>query len=138
MNDEALRPVERRVMTMVDEGVAISDIAGRIKRSPAHVRRVIMWARTPRSGPPSRRLPAALENRVIELRRRGESYERIGQRLKRSPRFVQQVEGFAHLRKAEDDTAVVQKALDLLAEAGREARTQPSLPHPDVTSKEDS
>lgn len=137
MNDESLRPIERRVLAMVDDGVAVDDIAARLKRSPAYVRRMIRWARTPRTGPASRRLSDALERRVLALRRRGESHEEIGRRLGRSARSVRQVEGFAHFKQARD-TAVFKRALDLLAQAGREARSEPSLPHPDVTSKEAS
>lgn len=137
MNDDALRPLERRVLAMVDDGIAVDDIAARLKRSPAYVRRMIRWARTPRTGPPSRRLSDALERRVLALRGRGETHEQIGRRLGRSARYVRQVEGFAHFKRARD-AAVFRRALDLLTQSGREARREPSLPHPDVTSKETS
>ena len=38
-----LRPVERRVLAMRDEGVHIDEIARRIDRSPSHVERVILF-----------------------------------------------------------------------------------------------
>lgn len=95
-----LRPIERRVLAMRDEGQSVSEIAGRIKRSPGHVERMIVWTGIPRSGPAQRRSPRPIERRVLALRARGETHAEIGRRLRRSPRYVRQVEGLAHFTLA--------------------------------------
>ena len=87
---------------MRDDGLASEQIGERIKRSAAHVERIILWTELPRTGPPSRRYSRALERRVLEFRSRGESYDQIGTRFRRSPRFIRQVEGLAHYRLALD------------------------------------
>ncbi len=96
---EMLRPVERRVLTMRDEGVTIEEIARRFRRSPALVARIIEWTEIPRSGLPVKRTPRAIEQRVLTLRASGESHEQIGQRFHRSARFIRQVEGLAHFQR---------------------------------------
>jgi transcriptional regulator len=95
-----LRPIERRVLAMRDEGLSVSEIASRINRSSDHVERVIRWTEIPRSRPAPARYPQAIETRVLALRSQGESHEQIGRRLGRGPRFVRQVEGLAHFRMA--------------------------------------
>lgn len=87
---------------MRDEGQSIPEIAGRIKKSPEHVERIIEWTQLDRPGEPSRRSAEAMEQRVIAMRRQGESYEEIAERFRRSPGFIRRVEGMAHYRKAVD------------------------------------
>lgn len=93
-----LRPIERRVLSMRDEGVGIDEIGRRIRKSPERVERIIAWTSIPRSNPPVRRSPSALERRVLALRSAGESHEEIGQRFRRGTRYIRQVEGLAHYR----------------------------------------
>lgn len=95
-----LRPIERRVLAMREEGMPVSEIAERINRSPDHVERMIRWTEIPRSRPARKRSPRAIESRVLALRSRGESHEEIGRRLRRGSHFVRQVEGLAHFRMA--------------------------------------
>lgn len=97
-----LRPVERRILAMRDAGQSVHEIAGRLKRSPEHVERMISWTDLPRSGPASRRSAKALERRVLALRAGGESYDQIGRRFRRGTGFIKQVEGLAHYRLALD------------------------------------
>ena len=87
---------------MRDDGQSIEEIAARLKRSSAHVERIIAWTELPRSGPASRKAPHAMEKRVLEFRADGESYDRIGRRFNRGPDFIRQVEGLAHYRMALD------------------------------------
>jgi len=94
--------MERRVVAMSAAGLDHSEIAERIRRSPAHVEEVIGWSQIPRSRPPARRVHRALESRVLDLRSAGESHEQIATRFKRSPRFIRQIEGLAHFRLAMD------------------------------------
>jgi len=95
-----LRPIERRILAMREEGLGIAEIALRLKRSPEHVERMISWTEIPRSGPPMRRSPRPIERRVLALRSDGESHERIARRFLRSPGFIRRVEGLAHYTKA--------------------------------------
>ncbi len=88
------------MLSLRDAGHSVEDIATRFKRSPAHVERIIEWTELPRTGPASRRASHALEARVLALRADGESYQRIGERFKRGPDFIKQVEGLAHYRRA--------------------------------------
>jgi DNA-binding CsgD family transcriptional regulator len=81
---------------MRDEGLHIDEIARRIDRSPGHVERVIVWTEIPRAGRPARRSPTALGRRVLALRAEGESHDEIGERFRRGPKYIRQVEGLAH------------------------------------------
>ena len=93
-----LRPLERRVLGMLDEGVAIDEIGRRIRKSPEHVERIIDWTSIPRSSLPVRRSPSAVERRVLALLDAGETHEEVGQRFRRSADYIRQVEGLAHYR----------------------------------------
>lgn len=87
------------MLAMRDEGVAVDEIASRLKRSPEFVHRVIEWTQIPRSARTSSSDLTALQRRVLALRSDGEDHETIGQRFKKGPRFIRQVEGLAHFRK---------------------------------------
>ena len=94
--------MERRVLAMRDEGVAIDEIARRIDRSPAHVERVIAWTEIPRNGRRRHTTPTPIERAVLRLRSQGESHEEIAKRFKRSPKYIRQVEGLAHYTQGID------------------------------------
>ena len=91
-----LRPVERRVLAMRDDGVHVDEIARRIQRSPAHVERMIAWTDIPRQGLRVRTSPTAIQRAVLRLRAEGESHAEIGRRFNRSPKYIRQVEGLAY------------------------------------------
>ena len=97
-----LRAVERRVLMMRDDGVAIDEIARRIARSPAHVERVITWADLPRTGPRGRTSPTAIQRAVLRLRAEGESHGEIAVRFNKGPKYIRQVEGLAHYTQGLD------------------------------------
>jgi DNA-binding CsgD family transcriptional regulator len=98
---EQLRPIERRVLKMRDDGMAIDSIAERFKRSPGFVERVISWTEIPRSGTRPDRVLRPLEKRVLDMRAAGESHDEIGRRFKKTARFIQQVEGLAHFKESQ-------------------------------------
>ncbi len=95
---ENLRPLERRIAAMQDDGLSSGEIAQRVGRSPAQVERILQWISIPRSGPPPHRSPRPIELRVLALRAAGETHAEIGSRFRRSARFIRQVEGLAHFR----------------------------------------
>lgn len=96
---DRLRPIERRILTMKEEGKPVADIANRIKRSPEFVERIIEWTDIPRAGSRRETLLSPLQSRVLALAADGEDHETIAKRFKKSERFIRQVEGLAHYRK---------------------------------------
>ncbi len=96
-----LRPLERRILAMRAEGLDPETIGRRLKRSPAHVERIIAWTAIPRRGP-ARRATRALDRRVLDLRAAGETHAEIADRFRRTPDFIRRVEGLAHFRLARD------------------------------------
>jgi hypothetical protein len=85
---------------MRDNGLTTEEIALRIRRSPAHVERIISWTELPSRRSAPRVAAKAFERRVLALRADGESYEQIGSRFRRSAGFIKRVEGLAHYRLA--------------------------------------
>ncbi|MGH8959072.1 MAG: sigma factor-like helix-turn-helix DNA-binding protein [Acidimicrobiia bacterium] len=94
-----LRPVERRILALRAEGVAVDEIARRFRRSPQHVERVLSWTQIPRESEPDR--PDGLrpiERRVLAMRGEGLSYDEIGRRFNRGPDHIRRVERYAGFR----------------------------------------
>lgn len=97
-----LRPLERRVLAMHDDGLKTEEIGRRIRKSPERVESIIAWTAIPRIRPPARRSPTAIERRVTALLDSGETHAQVGKRFNRSAAYVRQVEGLAHYRQAID------------------------------------
>lgn len=97
---QVLRPLERRIVRLLEEGLDEAEIAGRFRRSPDWVLRVASMARMPRS--PARPLRVdvlrPLERRVLRWRSGGADYAEIAPRFRRSPGFVQRVEDLARYK----------------------------------------
>jgi DNA-binding CsgD family transcriptional regulator len=103
-----LRPVERLVLRLVDEGVGDVEIARRFRRSPEMIRRITAMARLPRTT--GARVVSddglrPLERRLLRWRHYGATYAEIGPRFRRSPAYVARVEAFARY-KLEDRPAM--------------------------------
>ena len=99
-NEPRLRPFERRVLQLVDNGVDEVEIARRFRRSPDMIGRVIAWTRLPRFEGVERSpdVLRPLERRVLRWRESGAEYSEIGHRFGRGPVFVEQVEGLARYK----------------------------------------
>jgi hypothetical protein len=101
--DTTLRPLERRVLRLVDEGVPDVEIARRFRRSPDSIRRIVVYAGFPASPPavsghadPLR----PLERRVIRWRDAGSHPADIGPRFRRSAAHIERVETWARAKLA--------------------------------------
>ena len=115
---DSLRPMERRVLTMREEGTPVEEIAARLKRSPQFIERVVRWTEIPREGRTRDTLLTPLQSRVLALSSQGEDTATIARKFKRTERFIRQVEGVAHFRKG---LGLIREAADQ-ARAAEEAR----------------
>lgn len=102
MPAQQLRPLERRLLRLSDQGVGSEELARRFVRSPEHIDRVLDLARMPgRTGPPPQRHELnPLERRVLRWRRQGLDLDEVAERFRRSPRHLAQVERLAHYKLA--------------------------------------
>ncbi len=99
MERSRLRPLERRILRLTDDGVDRAEIARRFRRSPQFVGRVIELARLPgRAATRDVRVLRPLERRVLGWREQGATYRDIAPRFRRSPEFVERVESLARYK----------------------------------------
>src|SRR4051812_5076768 len=100
---QALRPLERRVVQLVEDGVSSTEIARRFRRSPEMINRIIDMASLPGrgTGPVARgEKLRPVERRVLRWRNEGADYNEIGARFRRSAAHVERVEQLAHYKSA--------------------------------------
>ncbi len=99
--EASLRPIERRILSLVEAGTDRQEIARRFKRSPEFIDRVIGLTRVPRHTTVSETVPHQLrpiERRVLRWRREGESYEGMAPRFRRSPGHLERIAGLAEYK----------------------------------------
>ncbi len=96
-----MRPLERRVTKLVDDGIGETEIARRFRRSPEMIHRILGMASFPASAsalPAPNALLRPLERRVLQWREAGAGYDEISTRFRRSVAGVQQVERLARYK----------------------------------------
>lgn len=102
MPEVVLRPIERVVMRLHGEGASLADIGTRVRKKPGTVSRIIAMTEYKQDGlsvPTRNDHPLrAVERVVLNLRRRGETYGQIGNRLAVSGRRVQLIERLAEFK----------------------------------------
>jgi len=102
MPDERLRPIERRVLALKEEGVPEQEIARRFRRSPRFIQQVEELATLDgRDAKRRRRRDGSLrpvERRILTWRERGMSTDELAERFRRSPEFVARVERLARYK----------------------------------------
>lgn len=100
VKDERLRPLERRLLRLADEGIDEIELARRFRRSPDHIRRVLDLARLPgRRAPTERERLRPLERRLLRWRQQGASWSELADRFRRSTPGLAQVERLARYKQ---------------------------------------
>jgi hypothetical protein len=97
-----LRPLERRILSLVEAGIDSGEIARRFRRSPEFIDRVITLAQLPRHhATPTRPRVHQLrpiERRVLHWRGEGVTFEGMAPRFRRSPGHLERIAGFAEYK----------------------------------------
>jgi len=97
-----LRPLERRIARLADEGVDELEIAWRFRKSPRFVRQVQSLAERdtrPGDGVGDEAL-RPLERRLLRWRDLGFDHEELAPRFRRTPEFLSRVEEMARYKLA--------------------------------------
>ncbi len=96
------RPIERVILRLEDENVSRSEIARRVGKRPGTVRRILLMVEYKKDRPPKLEPDNAglrpVERVIARLRRQGETYGEIGNRLGRSGAQVRRIEGYVRLK----------------------------------------
>jgi DNA-binding CsgD family transcriptional regulator len=99
-----LRPIERVVMRLHDEGCTLADIGKKVGKKPGTVTRIMRMTEYKQDGLPDQAANQhplrPVERVVLRLRDKGETYSQIGNRLARSGRRVQFIESLAEFKQS--------------------------------------
>lgn len=98
---QTLRPIERRVLDLHEEGVSVDEIAARFNKSPEFVDRLLTWTDIPRNGTDNGRELNPIERRVLDMRAEGQSRAEIAEKFRKTERYIRQVEGLAHFKEGQ-------------------------------------
>ena len=97
--EQNLRPVERRVRKLTDQGLSDPEIAWRFRRSPGYIRQVRRLSEVPRPDGDARsrdELLRPLERCVLRWRQQGADYPELAARFRRHPSTLRRIEALAH------------------------------------------
>lgn len=107
IGEARLRPVERVMRRLADDGMSESDIAWRFRRTPGHIRRVLDMTRLQREPRGSASDTAfglrPIERVVLRARDEGTDTAEIAARLRRTPQGVAQIERLADYKLEQGD-----------------------------------
>lgn len=98
---EGLRPVERRVLRLADEGLDDAEIGRRFGRGPAwtaQVRRLAAVDRPQQARADDDETLRPIERRLLRWRDEGADHDDLAPRFRRSADFLARVEGYAHYK----------------------------------------
>lgn len=100
VHDTSLRPVERRVLRMSEQGLDDAEIGRRFRHSADWTARVRSLSEVPRPNGHHLRgdVLRPIERRVLRWRAAGADYDELAPRFRRSPDFLRQVEALARYR----------------------------------------
>jgi len=94
-----LRPIERRVLSLLDSGVDVSEVARRFHRSAPHISQVARLARLDgRHHVPVPSTLRPIERRILSWRSSGASHAAIAARFKRSEAWTARLEDLANYK----------------------------------------
>ena len=97
----SLRPLERCVLRLVQNGFDDGEIAHRFRRSPQFIRRVIMYTGLPRQGSKAERSGLRpVERCILRWRADGADHADIGRRFHRSAGHIERIEQLAAFKAA--------------------------------------
>ena len=99
-----LRPIERVVMRLHNEGCSLADIGKKVRKKPGTVTRIMRMTEYKQDGLPeqaaSDHLLRPVERVVLRLREQGETYGQIGNRLAHSGQRIQFIESLAEFKQS--------------------------------------
>lgn len=104
MADHHLRPIERTVRRLREDGLSRGDVAWRLRRSPGFVRRVETMSEIERGAPSAAGDELSdvtlrpIERCVLSSLEAGTGYAEVAARLRRTPSYVYRVEQLANLK----------------------------------------
>ena len=100
VHDTSLRPVERWVLRMSEQGLDDAEIGRRFRHSADWTARVRSLSEVPRPNGHHLRgdVLRPIERRVLRWRAAGADYDELAPRFRRSPDFLRQVEALAQYR----------------------------------------
>lgn len=100
MDEQALRPIERRIRKLSQEGMPDPEIAWRFRRTPGYVRQVRRLAELPRTGADRTgdRTLRPLERRLLRWRDEGVDYPELAARFRRQPQTLERIEEMARFK----------------------------------------
>ena len=94
-----LRPLERRVLRLAEDGVDDAEIGRRFRRSPEWAARVRELAEVPHHGTgPRGDVLRPLERRILRWRAAGVGHDELSRRFRRSSDFLRRAESRAPSR----------------------------------------
>jgi hypothetical protein len=95
-----LRPIERRVSRLADDGVLPAEIGRRFNRSEGYIEQVLVLAGVPgRAAPPASPGLRPIERRLLRWREQGASPEELADRFRRGPGYIERVLALADYKQ---------------------------------------